>query len=293
MKFKTISAAILLAAPFFANATPFTLLAGKNVSLEQGVKVSGDVGAKGNVDAKINSQVLGNVASGGNITLEQSAKINGNATAGGNVTNKIDSKVSGNILNHTVSPTLNSLPAATSFTVGTQAFRLNANGSGQISEGRYGKVNLGMGSTLTLTAGSYYFESLQVSAESNFIFDLAGGDINLYILGNVNIGSNFDVEMLHGGAGDIYTETKGNWEQGAFGEWYGTLFGSGAGSNLHFNQGSVLDGTFMANKNIQLDIGTEVSGMASEASEVPVPGSLPLLAIGLLPLAFVLRRKVR
>jgi hypothetical protein len=291
MKLKAIVAALVLATPVFANATPFTLFAGKNVNLEQSTKVTGDVAAKGNIDGKLGSQVSGNLVAGGNVTLEQNATVSGNATAGGKVVQKIDSKVAGTAAGKTSSPSLDTMPLATNFSSGGKAFGLNAYAADKMNEGKYGKVNVGYDSTLTLTAGSYYFDSLTVSADSKFIFDLSGGDINLFINGNVNIGSNFDFQMLNGTANDIYTETKGNWEQGAFGEWFGTLFASGADSNLHFNQGSTLGGTFMARKNIQLDIGSVVSAMPSDSAKVPVPGSLPLLAIGLMALALFSRRK--
>lgn len=291
MKFKSAAAASLLAAPVFAHAAPITLFAGQNVNLEQGSKVTGDVGAKGNIHAKYDSQVTGNVLGGGNVTLEQKSKVSGNATAGGKVDVKYGAQVNGNVAGKTSSPTLDSLPAGTVFDAGSKAFGLNAYATGSMGQGKYGKVNIGYDSTLTLTAGTYYFDSLVVNSESKFIFDLSGGAINLFIKGNVNIGSNFDFEMLNGDATKIYTETKGNWEQGAWGEWFGTLFASGADSSLHFNQGSVLGGTFMARKNIQLDTGSVVSAMPKEAAKIPVPGSLPLLAVGLMALALFRREQ--
>lgn len=290
MKLKSLAAAAILAAPIFANATPFTLFAGGNVNLEQGTKVSGDVGAKGNIHSKYDSQVSGNVSAGGNVTLEQKSQISGNATAGNKVDVKYQANVAGNIANKTNSPLLNTLPAATDFKSGGKAYGLGAYKTGELAQGSYGKINLGYDSTLKLTAGDYYFDSLTVGSESKLIFDLSGGSINLFITGNVNIDSKFDFEMLNGTANDIYTETKGNWTQGAWGEWFGTLFASGANSNMHFNQDSKLGGTFIARKNIQLDLGSSVSAMPEETSKVPAPGSLPLLAIGLASLALFRRR---
>jgi hypothetical protein len=290
MKLKTLAVAAILAAPAFANAAPFTLFAGNNINLEQGTKVTGDVGAKGNVTAKYGSQVTGNVAAGWNVTLEQNSQIKGNATAGNKVEVKYQANVSGDVAGKTNSPSLNTLPPATDFKTGGKAFGLKSGKTGELAGGQYGKVNLEYDSTLKLSAGTYYFDSLTVGAESSFIFDLSGGAINLFIKDNVNIGSNFDFEMLNGTANDIYTETKGNWTQGAWGEWFGTLFASGANSNMHFNQDSKLGGTFIARKNIQLDLGSTVVAMPEETGKVPVPGSLPLLAIGLAALALLRRR---
>ncbi|WP_426171362.1 DUF7305 domain-containing protein [Pseudoduganella sp. R-34] len=292
MKPKFLALAAILTVPAFANATPLTLFAGNNVTLEQGSKVTGDVGAKGNVTVKYGSQVTGNVAAGRNITLEQNSQIKGNATAGNQVEVKYQANVTGNVSGKTNSPTLNTLPPATDFKSGGNAYGLKSGATAVLAGGQYGNVNLEYDSTLKLTAGTYYFDSLTVGAESAFIFDLSGGAIKLFIKNHVNIGSNFDFEMLNGTANDIYTETTGNWTQGAWGEWFGTLFASGANSNMHFNQGNKLGGIFMAGKNIQLDLDTIVTAMPEENSKVPVPGSLPLLAIGLASLALLRRRNV-
>jgi len=289
-KLTTLAAAALFATPIFASATPFTLLAGGNINLEQGTKVNGDVGAKGNIQAKYASQVSGNVAAGGNVTLEQKSQIKGNATAGDKVEVKYQANVTGNVAGKTNSPSLNTLPSATDFSAGQKAYGLKSGATATMATGSYGNVNLEYDSTLKLSAGTYYFDSLTVGAESSLIFDLSGGAIKLFIKNNVNIGSHFDFEMLNGSANDIYTETQGNWTQGAWSEWFGTLFASGAGSNMHFDQGSTLGGTFIARKNIQLNLDSVVTAMPEKTAKVPLPGSLPLLAIGLMSLA-LFRRK--
>ena len=111
----------MLSAPVFANATPFTLFAGGNVDLEQGTRVTGDVGAKGNANVKYDAQVTGNVSAGGNITLEQKSQIKGDATAGNKVEVKYQANVSGDVAGKTNSPSLNTLPPATDFKTGGKA----------------------------------------------------------------------------------------------------------------------------------------------------------------------------
>lgn len=335
---KKLSAALLLATPVFAHAAPFTLFAGKNIALEQGTKVSGDIAAKGNLQAKIGTEVNGNVLATGNVTLEQNANVRGDVSSGSKVnlkyqsqvggkvststsdktavtleqgakvggtithqegtklTTKVDASHGGEVFANVAAPALHELPKATTFSAGTTAFNLNAYTSGTLAGGYYGGVNIGYDSTLTLTSGSYYFDSLNVNADGKFIFDLSGGAINLYIKKDVNIGEKFEFVTVNGSAGNIYTETLGSWNQGSHGAWYGTLFGSGSDSTLHFNQHSTLGGTFLATKNIQLDLNTTVAGLPSApnqgtpSAEVPLPGTLALMGLGLLALAGLRRR---
>lgn len=336
---KSLTVAILVAAPICASAAPFTLFAGNNLNLEQNTKVTGNAGASGIVNAKYQSSVKGNVVAGGAVNVEQDARVDGNVASAGKVHLKYQSSVTGNVttstrdkaavtleqnakvdgsINHNAgtkldakwgsnfgsetvapagtpiaAPSLDVLPGATAFSVGTDAFNLNASNTGSMSQGKYGKVHLGWDSTLTLSAGSYYFDSLEIGGDGKLVFDLSGGAINLFILNNVSIGQNFEFETLNGSASSIYTETHGNYDLGLNGEWYGTLFGSGASSNLHFNQNSTLGGTFLARNNIDLNLDSIVTGMPDQgtpANGIPTPGTLPLLGMGLLALAGLRRR---
>lgn len=334
---KAIAALLLVAAPVFASAGPYTIYAGKNVELNQETKVTGNVAAGGNLDMKYQAQVQGNVTATGKVTVEQGAKVFGNVASAdkvhlkyestvtgkvetstrenvavtleqaskvGNVVHnsgtKIDAKWGANYANDMIAsvnaPALDVLPGATPFSVGSNAFNLGPYTAGALGQGKYGKINLGTDSTLTLTAGSYYFDSLDIGGFGKLIFDLQGGAINIYVQNNIKIGQDFEFDVLNGSATSIYTETKGNYDLGINGEWYGTLFGSGDKSNLHFNQNSTIGGTFLARQNIQLDIYSTVVGLPSgndqaQSGKIPLPGSLPLLGLGLLALATLRRRK--
>ncbi|WP_342118170.1 polymer-forming cytoskeletal protein [Pseudoduganella sp. OTU4001] len=335
---KLFAAALLIAAPVYASAGPYTLFAGNNVNLEQGTRVTGNVEAGGIVNAKYQSTVKGNVQANGAVNIEQAAVVNGNIESAGKVHMKYQSTATGKVSTSTTDnvavtleqgsvvgnvhhntgtkltanwgssyvsdivgpvsgPALDVLPGATAFSAGTTLFQLNASQTGALGKGQYGKINLGFDSTLTLSAGSYYFDSLEIGGDGKLIFDLAGGAINLYIKNNVSIGQNFEFETINGSASSIYTETLGNYDLGINGEWYGTLFGSGANSNLHFNQNSTIGGTFMARNNIQLDVGSVVTGLPSQpdkatpGNEIPLPGTFALMGLGLLALAGSRRRK--
>lgn len=273
-------------------------------TIEQGAKVTGNVAAGDKVHLKYESTVTGNVTTSSRdnvaVTLEQASKV-GNVVH--NSGTALEAKWGSNYAKDVIAagnapitaPVLDVLPGASPFTVGSTAFDLAAYKTGALAQGKYGKVNLGTDSTLTLTAGSYYFDSLDIGGFGKLIFDLKGGDIKLYVLNNIKIGQDFEFDVLNGSAAGIYTETMGNYDLGINGEWYGTLFGSGDKSNLHFNQNATLGGTFLARQNIQLDIYSTFVGLPTgndqnQSGKVPLPGTLPLLGLGLVALATLRRR---
>ena len=268
------------------------------VNVEQGAKVVGDVVSADKVHLKYESTVTGKVETSTKekvaVTLEQASKV-GNVVHNSGTT--VDVKWGANpgkdIIAPVTAPSLDVLPGATPFTVGTNAFDLGAYTTGSLAQGKYGKVNLGTDSTLTLTAGSYYFDSLDIGGFGKLIFDLKGGAINIFVLNNIKIGQDFEFDTINGSAASIYTETRGNYDLGINGEWYGTLFGSGDKSNLHFNQNATLGGTFLARQNIQLDIYSTLVGLPGSPPVVD-DGFLklrPLLGLGLLALATLRRRQ--
>lgn len=278
------------------------VLANGAVNVEQAAVVNGNIESAGKVHMKYQSTVNGKISTSTTdksaVTLEQGSVVGGNVyhNSGTKLTANWGSSYVSDVVGPVTGPAMDVLPGASAFNAGTTLFNLNAYQSGALGQGTYGRINLGYDSTLKLTAGNYYFDSLDIGGYGKLIFDLAGGAINLYIKNNVNIGQNFEFEAINGSASSIYTETLGNYDLGINGQWYGTLFGSGANSNLHFNQNATIGGTFMARNNIQLDINSVVVGLPSQpdkgipSNDVPLPGTLALMGLGLLAMAGAHRR---
>jgi hypothetical protein len=228
---------------------------GGNVDLGNSALVDGNVRAAGSVTLGGLAQVSGNVdagkASGIAVTLGNNAKVLGTVThlAGTTVSMGGGATVGANVIGPPAAPVpyvAATLNAATSFGAGLGD---TTKGGGQITTlaaGAYHNFNLGSNNTLNLTSGNYYFNAFSLGGGSTIVFDLSGGAINLFFDSNVNIGNNLDVTLIGGDALDIYAETKGDWSQDGGGEWFGTVFGSGASSDVEFGNGSTLNGSFIA-----------------------------------------------
>ncbi len=155
-----------------------------------------------------------------------------------------------------------------------------------------------MGSTniLNLSAGSYYFDTWNIGGGTTINFDLTSGGISLFFNGDVDIGSNLNVGLINGDASDIYSETYGNWTLNGGGEWFGTIFGSGALSDIHFGSNDSLTGALFATHNLVFDGGSTANLLQADYltnNSVPEPGTLLLLGSGLLGLVAVGRKKLR
>jgi hypothetical protein len=289
-----------------------------NVTLGGSGQVSGNINSGGNVNLGNNSVVNGYVRAAGTVDLGGQTTVSGNVDAGaasgvavtlgngthvaGAVTHRSGTTVSAgstatygsNVIGSPAAPVAyvpTALAAATSFTAGTLDINKNGGETTNLGAGKYHDINLGSNNTLLLTAGNYYFNSLSMAGGGKIDFDLTGGAIKLFFAQDVNFGTSLDVSLLGGDASDIYTEVLGNWDQSGGGEWFGTVFGSAVGSDLHFGNNSTLIGQFIARDTLRIDGGSDVSLLQADVASVPEPSTLLLGTIALLGLAISRRRR--
>ncbi|MEO2169458.1 MAG: hypothetical protein ABGY42_15320, partial [bacterium] len=90
--------------------------------------------------------------------------------------------------------------------------------------GTYGMIKLGARSTLNLSSGEYFVEKLQTGKAGTLNLDLTGGELAIFALRDVKMGTNQTVNLTGGDATDIYVEAHRNVKIGRGGDWFGTIY---------------------------------------------------------------------
>jgi hypothetical protein len=273
--------------------------------------------ARGNVNLMF-ATTTGNILSGGNVSVAAFSTVNGNVTANGSISGGPITGTSTPFAGVPVNPASYTPISLTAdqFTSGGP----NVTTGGVLPPGSYGALNLPVfAGTLTLTGGNYFFSSINIAgAFTTLNFDLTNGPINVFVTGDITIGSflsftvngipvfnpdgtpNAAVQSL---ASQIFFETLGNVLEGnPFGSgFFGTLFAPNGNITEAFGTviGSLIAGGDVTNgfNSPVFYVGSDrllsQSGPGPGGTGVPEPSTLALGCVACLGLAAVRCRRRR
>jgi hypothetical protein len=126
----------------------------------------------------------GSIITKGGVFLRDRAIVNGNILAGGAVTTQNLTTVTGTVTQNSTSvilPAGRDLSGVVFPASNAGAVTLPPDGTRSLAPGSYGMVTASSRAVLTLSAGTYYFQSLTLEPQSRLHLNQAGGPVKLYV----------------------------------------------------------------------------------------------------------------
>ena len=149
-----------------------------------GIVAKRDVGTPGLGQFRVGVEaVTGDVVTSGNVVLQKLATVDGNVVVGGAVTERKEAVVLGTVTEGEVpSPELPELELAVDFPPPVIGYVMPAPGAPEaLAPGRYGTVIVGPGAELSLSAGDYVFDDLDLQEGGLLILDASAGPIRIFV----------------------------------------------------------------------------------------------------------------
>jgi hypothetical protein len=260
-----------------ASITDFVIYGNQYVQIGVGSTVTGLVGSGGMALVGGAAGVYGDVRSGNNVQLNNLSFVTGTVTNPGTFSLGAGATVGSHV---TSMPDLPTLPAATVYSAGGSNHTTINGGTLTLAPGSYGNIGLGGNTTLNLSAGDYFFNTLSAGHNLDLNLNLGGGDVRVFVVGAIQLGS-VDVLPTGGTAADIYFETHSSganaFQASGQVDWLGTIFAPYG--QIHLGSGGTT-GTFQGN--LWADtVFIEHNMVGTAPVPVPEPASATLLALGL------------
>jgi hypothetical protein len=126
------------------------------------------------------------VVSVGDVVLRDRVRVDGSATSQGIITANNTVVITGTRTEHATLTPPTTIARPVDFVGGTDIIR-NANAPGAApSPGSYGRVDIKSGSGLTLSAGKYYFDSVNIETNAKLTLNTAGGPVFVFVRDGFN-----------------------------------------------------------------------------------------------------------
>lgn len=268
---------------------PSGISAGSGLAAPQGVLGRGSLSVTGgaqlgrivmNGDVSLSgdgSQATGGLDAGGNVFIGDNTTIQGDLTAGGFVSIGLfgSSHVTGNLDaagGYFLSPGSSvgsAIPGGTPASVAAVTTPIHP------TPGPYGSINVGNAYTLALSAGEYYYDSIDAGDDFTLALDLTGGDVSIFVKNDAKFLDGATVTTV--GDGELFAYTNGSWSIGNAGDWTGIIYAPIGGVTV--GDSFSITGRLYGSSVIAGD-GLEISGPLP-APPIPAPSAFCLGAIGL------------
>ncbi|MGE5601930.1 MAG: hypothetical protein ACM30E_02695, partial [Nitrososphaerales archaeon] len=206
-----------------------------SVVVNGGATVSGRLTASGNVTLQQSSTAGATVQAGGTVTLQAQALVSGDLLASQGVSIAPSARVLGTINGSAPAPVFPPVtPLALSFPAGTQNITVARTSSTALPPGNYGNLVLNTGTSLTLTAGRYSFQSIWLQKSAKLVLDLgnvATNSVIVSVVGQAVFDTGTSVQVTRGLASQVLFWIQGNQVQMA---QSGTFAGTYIAPNARF-----------------------------------------------------------
>jgi len=165
----------------------------------------GNVCSNGNIEFArgLPSTFTGNLSAVGDITIGKDNTVNGNVTAGGILDINSNATVTGTATGN--APVATVVLPVVSFSAGGADVQLQKNEILSLAPGSYGNVHTGNGSTLRLSSGQYYFETMDLQQSTVLEADVSGGAVTMNVSDSVIFHKNARVDIIGEGGSHYFT----------------------------------------------------------------------------------------
>jgi hypothetical protein len=269
---------LVIAVPQGLTPQDVVLTGSSTVSVGNGVTVSTGSGGFGtvanlgtgatNVGVQAN---VGNLMSQGPIAISNNAVVRGSITAGSTVTEQQGAVVTGGIVHQSVA-TDASRQVQVTFPASAPSITLQPGGSQTIAPGAYGNVTVNSRASLSLSTGTYLFNSLDTEPQSSLNLNETAGPVLIYVQNTLLYKGS---EVQTGGDGDVFVGFFGTQAVSLQAPFRGTLVAPNAEVELT-TQAAGFAGAFFAS-NIQVDPNSTVTGIGAVIPAAAAPGLSPTL----------------
>ncbi|PAY19296.1 hypothetical protein CKO51_11820 [Rhodopirellula sp. SM50] len=303
-----------------AKATDFAIYAGQMVTLDSYSTVLGDVYARENISVEFGygiqrpsrnrgnfyavedivttaglTDINGDLFANRDISLSSGTDVIGNATYGRDISANASSVVTGTVTQASNTVASIAMPHSTAFTAGSVDYNLAGQEVVNLTPGSYRSVDLSGSSLkeLHLTSGDYFLRNLTLGISTDLYLDLTGGQINVYVEDDVNLGTGLQLyvngtEFVDPGdnpppsfvdlASEVTWEVHGDFEIGSgfLNEFLGTVYTPDGSISVDTQ---AYYGSMIAGRNVSGDFYLEHYA-SSRLTAIPEPSAALVLLLG-------------